>query len=107
VRLCWNGFQASGHHVPWSHVELKPNLNLLNLSLNRDRIRYELARVHSLGLSWTNACRRDIGATIHVGFVSRRGARQSNAGTIAVWVVPASINIAPTDFTTSNTVQSM
>jgi hypothetical protein len=109
VRLSWSGFQAGGQYVPWSHVKLKPNLNprLPNLSLNLDRIRYELARVHSIGLSWTNARRWKIGATTHDGFVSRRGARQSNAGAIAVCEVHASINSAPTDLTTSNIVQSM
>lgn len=100
MRLSWSGFQAGGQHVPWSHVKLKPNLSLSlnlslhNLSLGLDRIRYELAHVHSIGLSWTNARRRDIGATTHDRFVSRRGTRQSNAGAIAACEVHASINIA-------------
>jgi hypothetical protein len=105
VRLSWSGFQAGGQHVPWSHVKLKLklklklslrlslNLSLHNLSLGLDRIRYELAHVHSIGLSRTNARRRDIGATTHDRFVSRRGTRQSNAGAIAA-CVHASINIA-------------
>jgi hypothetical protein len=108
VRLSWSGFRAGGQHVPCSHVKLKPNLSLNlslpNLSLNLDRIRYELARVHSIGLSWTNARRWDTGATTHDRFVSRRGTRKSNAGAIAACEVHASINIAPTDFTTSNAV---
>jgi hypothetical protein len=109
VRLSWSGFQAGGQHVPWSHVKLKLNLklSLLNPSLNLDRIRYELARAHPIGLSWTNARPWAIGATPHDGFVSRRGARQSSAGAIAVCEVRASINSAPTDLTTSNTVQSV
>jgi hypothetical protein len=101
VRLSWSGFQAGGQHVPWSHaklkLKLKPNLslNLLNPSLNLDRIRYELARAHPIGLSWTNARPWAIGATTHDGFVSHRGARQSSAGAIAVCEVRASINSAP------------
>jgi hypothetical protein len=108
VRLSWSGFRAGGQHVPCSHVKLKPNLSLNlslpNLSLNLDRIRYELARVRSIGWSWTNARRWDTGATTHDRVVSRRGTRKSNAGAIAVCEVHASINIAPTDFTTSNAV---
>jgi hypothetical protein len=98
VRLSWSGFQASGQHVPRSHVKLKPNLslNLLNPSLNLNRIRYELARADPIVLSWTNARRWDIRATTHDGFVSRRGARQSSAGAIALCEVRVSINSAPT-----------
>jgi hypothetical protein len=109
VRLSWSGFQAGGQHVPCSHVKLKlslslsRNLSLLNLSLGLDRMRYELAHVHSISLSWTNARPRDIGATTHDRFVSRRGTRQSHAGAIAACEVHASIDIAPKDFTTSNT----
>jgi hypothetical protein len=75
-----------------AQAKLRPSLNFLNLSFNFHGIRRELTSM--IGLSRTTARRSDIWVTPHDGFISRRGARQSNAGAIAVCTVHGSINIA-------------